>query len=618
MKTNKFNSKLVCMFLTIVLFAGTNCFADVLDTVPAESFFCVKVNSFDNTLGQVDQFLMGASPMGPVSVSMLARMQIANILGDPSLASLDTAGDFVIFGMAETKESKSEEPDIVVAALLPVKDYEQFISMSPNVGQPGADGVSKITYTTGGMGGPNAEGVKQKTLLAVKAGQFALVGPEEKRAKLLSVAKSASKNSMTKQLDAEQKKMAGEMPLWAYADLEQVNKAFGAKIEKAFAEMENKMKGMSGDGEKMPGGNIEEIMKVYADMAKTFLHEGKYASVSLKPEPTVLRIKKVLAAKPGTDMAGLLTASETLPKENKLVGYLRDGATVNIAAKFDKSWMKKLSELGMSFMNAGATGEASEEEKAKWEKLANDSIEATGQLLAASIKASQGTPPFEVEYYIEIEDKEKYDKMMDESIELMKTGSFSKMYGMAGIKMDFNINRGADEYKGVKIDTAKLTIKVTDTNSPEAQMIQAVYGDGLDYRMAHTDGLLLTAISDNPDATIRKMIDSVKAGDKQLSSEVKSTMTLLGGAEEADFVGTLNYIRLMQMMMGFVPMPMPIPFDQIPTKSNIAFAGNVGDGKVTADIAFPKEHLVELMTGMQMIMQQQMQQQQMQQGGNSP
>jgi hypothetical protein len=325
----------------------------------------------------------------------------------------------------------------------------------------------------------------------------------------------------------------------------------------------------------------------------------------------VLRIKKVLMSKPGTDMAGLLTVDEALPKENKLVGYLRDDAVVNIAAKFNKNWMKKLNEFGMGFMKIGAAGDASDEEIAKWEKLTNDSIEAMGQLLAVSVSASQGTPPFEVEYYIEIEDKEKYDKMMDESIELMKNGSFSKMYGMAGIEMDFSVNRGADEYKDVKIDTAKLAIKVIDTNSPEAQMIQAVYGDGLDYRMAHTDGLFLTAIGDNPDAVIKKMIDSVKAGDKQLSSEVASAMTLLGGAEGADFVGTLNYIRMMQMVMGFMPMPMPIPFE-IPTKSNIAFAGNVGDGKMTADIAVPKEHLIELMTGMQMLMQQQMQ---MQQGG---
>ena len=63
------------------------------------------------------------------------------------------------------------------------------------------------------------------------------------------------------------------------------------------------------------------------------------------------------------------------------------------------------------------------------------------------------------------------------------------------------------------------------------------------------------------------------------------------------------------MINAFTPMPMPIPFDQIPTKSNVAFAGKAADGKLIVDVAVPKEHLTELTTGI-MMMQQQMQQSQ--------
>jgi hypothetical protein len=149
-------------------------------------------------------------------------------------------------------------------------------------------------------------------------------------------------------------------------------------------------------------------------------------------------------------------------------------------------------------------------------------------------------------------------------------------------------------------------MKVKDTNSPEGQMIQAMYGDGFDYRYAYVDGLYLMAIGGEPDAAIKKMIDSVKAGtEKKIGGEMAAAMALLGGAEDADFVGTINYIRLLGMVMGFVPMPMPIPFGQIPTKSNIAFAGNIGNGKLVVDVAVPKEHIMEFVAGMQMLMQPQ-------------
>ncbi|GAH21723.1 unnamed protein product, partial [marine sediment metagenome] len=37
---------------------------------------------------------------------------------------------------------------------------------------------------------------------------------------------------------------------------------------------------------------------------------------------------------------------------------------------------------------------------------------------------------------------------------------------------------GSDSYKGISIDSAVLIMKSTDTNSPQGQMINAMYGDG--------------------------------------------------------------------------------------------------------------------------------------------
>ena len=43
----------------------------------------------------------------------------------------------------------------------------------------------------------------------------------------------------------------------------------------------------------------------------------------------------------------------------------------------------------------------------------------------------------------------------------------------------------------------------------------------------------------------------------------------------------------------------------IPTKSNIIFAGKAGNGKMVVDIALPKEHLTEIAAAAFQMMQQQ-------------
>ena len=627
MKANKVNRGFVCVLSAVVLFGWVFCGPAagdaVLETVPANCVFCVRLNNLDYTLGQLDQFLAGASPAGPVGVSMMVRAPLTQMLGDPALQGIDTAGSFAIFGTAAAKETASAEPDILAAALLPVKDYQQFLSLSPNVGKADDAGVSRIPISPmmGGPAGPNAPAPAQKVLVCIKAGQFAMVGPEAKRAQLVELAKSISSGaeSLGKKLDADQAKLCAEMPVWAYADIDQVNKTFAAKIEQAFAEAEQQFKGASGATGRMPMGDFSQIMKVYLDTIKCFLDQGKYISIAVKPEPAVLRIHETVAAKPDTELAGLLTADATMPKENKLVAQLQDGVAINAAAKVNKAWMEKCSKIGISFMNAAAAGDPNAAaETAKWEQLTKDSVDSMGQMLAFSMKGNPGAkPPFVLEYIVEIKDRQKYDKMFDQSVQLMKAGAFSKMYKNMGMEMGFQVSRGTGEYNGVTIDSAKLGMKVTDANSPEGQMISAMYGGGFDYRMAHADGLYLVAIGSDPNAGIKRMIDSVKAGaNKQPAAEITAAMSLLGDVKDADFVGTFNYIRLMSMATGFMPMPMPIPFDQIPTKSNIAFAGKVADGKLVADVAVPKEHIMEFVTGMQMLMQQQqqqMQQQQMQQ-----
>lgn len=103
-----------------------------------------------------------------------------------------------------------------------------------------------------------------------------------------------------------------------------------------------------------------------------------------------------------------------------------------------------------------------------------------------------------------------------------------------------------------------------------------------------------------------------------MGSEMKAALALLPEAEKADFVMTYNLLRWFKIAGSMTVMPIPMPMLQmdIPTKSNIALAGNIGNGKMTVDIAMPKEHLTEIMTAF-LMMQQQMKMM-MQQNPNRP
>jgi hypothetical protein len=85
---------------------------------------------------------------------------------------------------------------------------------------------------------------------------------------------------------------------------------------------------------------------------------------------------------------------------------------------------------------------------------------------------------------------------------------------------------------------------------------------------------------------------------------MRTALTFLPEADKADFLVTYNFLRLFKMVGAFSPMPMPMLQMDIPTKSNIVFAGKAGNGKMVVDIALPKEHLMEII-GVFMKMQQQ-------------
>lgn len=576
---------------------------EMLMMVPADSLFCLRVNNFDYTLNMIDQFLTGVSPV-PMGLSMLTRMQFANLLGSPQLNGVNMGGSFIAFGTISSDESTAPNPaNIFIGILVPVTNYKQFIDGNPNCDQPDEKGISKITSE------------QALTMLATRTNNnYALLTPivtPENHERLASTAKSISDTKsigLAGVLDAAEAQLARNEPVWIYGNIQLVSRIFGPAMS---AQLEQ-MKTMGpAEAQIMTGlqpNDLQNIMNMYTGILETLMKETKSVSLTINPKPNVLNITETISAVPDTNMANMFVSDASAQQENKLLRYLEDGAAMNFGFKMNTPFVEKLSDTGIEFYEAFFGGAIKAEDIAKMKTLSEDWFSAAGEVMAASVSIdAKNKPPFASKSFIEIKDADKYYRLLEESTEFWNIGGFADLYKSMGMEMSYTFKRNADSYKGVSIDSARLVTKSIDPNSPQ-QMINAMYGDGFDYRWAIVDQLCLCATCGDVDSTIREMIDTAQAGaPKEMSSEMKVVTTLLPEADKADFVCTFNLLRFFKMITAMVPMPMPQM--DAPTKSNIALAGKVGNGRMTINIAVPKEHLTEIMSAVMMMQQQMMQQQ---------
>ena len=129
-------------------------------------------------------------------------------------------------------------------------------------------------------------------------------------------------------------------------------------------------------------------------------------------------------------------------------------------------------------------------------------------------------------------------------------------------------------------------------------MLAKMWGDGLDYCWAFVDDYCVYSIGGDADKTIRELIDQVKAGGpRQIGSEMKAAMDAVSNSEQADVVGTFNYVRMLNMVSSLIVLPGGASFPEIdaPSRGNIAFAGRTLDGGMTfVEVVMPKQHLLEV------------------------
>ncbi|MCK4887381.1 MAG: hypothetical protein KAS96_08335 [Planctomycetes bacterium] len=590
-KQNKYQLRLPAVLVLIIVAmcipanSATSASNNMLDMLPADTLFAVKANNLDYALGRLDQFLAGASPI-PMGASMMLRMQLGQMFGSPELAGINTAGNFTIFGKTSgIAPQPGQAPPMFLAVAVPVTDYKTFIDGNPNCSPADTRKISKLT-------------TKNKSM--IQAGQFALICISGTDDQLIETAKkllSAKEAKLVSILDKTAKQDAAKEPFWAYCNMELINKNFGTVISSKFQESKSMMLMMADQNPQMK--NSAAMMDVYFEAFNCIMGSSKSISATLSPSPETLKAQMIASALPDTLLAEMFQTN-TAPKE-KFAHYLNDGAMMNLICNLNPVMTKAINDFGYKAM---MTMSPSDPNSAETKTIMNSFIEnASGSMAVSIMPASKPGQFVTVATITKIKDAEKMQKDMDTMIAIFKKG----MFNSPGMNMDIQLDKNTSKYKNTNINSLKYTLKAQDPNSPEAQIIGAMFADGLDAKYAIVNNLTLYALGGDNTATINQLIDKTKSPSLTTSEELKKALSLIPGSENADIFATYNILRVMKIFMSFIPTPTPqIP--DIPTTSNIVFTAKADNGKMKLDVAVPKEHVKEIMTLVQTMQMQQMQQ----------
>jgi hypothetical protein len=573
--------------------------SDPLRIVPADVMYVVQINRFFPTLAQIDQFLTGISPVGP---SMPVRAQLAQILGQPEPVGLNLEGNVALFGPLPGGEKPEPKR---VGVLVPLSNFQQFLT-NPNVAKPNAQGIVQI----GPAGKP--------MLAGIQLGNYLLVTRIEDQ-QALTEAKSwttGGTGSLAQRLGPEESQRSSTSPIWAYANIQVIGKLYGPELQEKLQEAQKKLQEMQATGQPIPGAP-KEVMVVWASLVNSFLQEVQSVSLVLNPSPSVLRISPEIGAMPNSELAKALNAPSPTPAPN-LTGYMENGTITTAVARLNPVLVRlatlKRVELFTALMGPSVPKETVDEMR----KLALNAADALGSDAAlAFLPALKSKPPFVLRYVATVRDKQKLNDVLDESAKLASQSLFQDLVQKFGLKMEYTLKRNAETYKGVPIDAIHIGIQSLEPNSPQGRMIQAAYGSGLDLRLAVVNNLLLYVLSATPQQDIQALIDKAQSGAPgQTPSEVQTALELIPNAMKANIFGIYNYVRAIQMVMAFVPMPLP-PVE-MPAHGDIPFTADLGNSRILVNVAVPKQHVLEVKEALGRLRQQMQPQPQPGQPGAQP
>jgi len=567
---------------------------ELLQRVPADCLLCIRVNNLDYTLGQIDEFLVGIAPM-PKATSILVRAQLAKLLGSAQLNGVKTTGSFVVFVAAKSTDTAKLKviPGLLTASLVPVSDYGQFVEGNPNVSEPDANGVSRIT----------AEGMP--ALLAVEAGSFALITSDDNYNWLLEYKKLmapevgvSSSTSLAGNIESGAIRDALAEPVWVYCDMQRTSESFSFFVLGSLKALQMQFKAAQAKGAPARMEMAAPVMDMYMHMAGTLMKEISWLSLTLDPKPDLVKVRLQVKAVDSTSIAEALREGPSSGQQNKLLAYLEEGAALNIAGKMDAPLLRRLSNFGIEMMTKLAGPDVAAEKKDQIKALFDDLFDSMGPFFAVSVTIEpRNQPPFSAHYVFEVTDQVKFNSALVEYIKLWNDPAGpASFYNKMGIQTQFSLKNNIGNYKGVPINATEFTVRPTDPNSPEAAMITRMYGDGFAYRWAIVDRLSVGTCG-GTETELRRLIDLVQAGGpRQLGGQTKRTLELLPSTSDADFLVILNPVRLLKLLSVFGVEN--VTEAEMPASGGIPISAKAEKRKLLVDIALPKAVLTETLSAL--------------------
>jgi len=563
-----------------------------LQILPAETLFCVRVNNLESACTAVNEYLKGVAPESlDVKDKVLSRL--TKRLGSKRLRGVNTKGTFAIFGVNLPGKENAANPfaNLFVGGLVQVRNYEKFVSGNSNVGQADDDGISKLTVDG------------KEEAIVTRKGRFAVMCPPRSREKLIRFKKMriGRKRGLGALLDESEKELLRASPIWLYGNVQQGSKLLAPMIFAKIESMKAEIKKAQEEG-KTAMMDPAAIVDFYIEMFEILLKGTDRLGIGIVPTAEKCTFTLQCKAVEGTLLAQLLSAPEG-GNLDELIGYLENGAFMNIIAKVDRKGMNvgymKMFDLFTS-ISPDSIGKADTD---RLKKLTTRFINAMGDGIAITMKpGDEESGPLSFKYVIKVKDEKAFKEVMEEEIRMINEGMFNKIYKSFGLDINLGIETETATYRGVEIGSATLSFEIADENSPDAEMIDKIWGEGLKYRWALLDGYCVYAFGGDCNKNIRKLIDQIKAGGPDgLASEIRTAIDVFEGDDEKedgeyDFGGTFNFVRMLNMSSGFIAAsggPKIKPLD-LPTKSNIVFAGRSRDGKLLIESVLPKQHLLEI------------------------
>jgi peroxiredoxin len=607
--STQINTVIVAMLVILALCSPMTLAAPkdaLLDMIPADALFCVRINQFNASLGKMDQYMAGASPL-PVSLMLLANMQLAGIVGDPSLAGIDKDGAFMAIGFAS-------DTGVEMVVLTPVTEYGEFIK-NPACSPSDTPKVTQLAAASSPVG-PLA-------LMAAPGGKYALVTSIDEQASLpaMGARLAAAGSKLAATLDAEQSAQAAAAPVWLYVNLARVNELYSPMLLSMIDEMQMQMPQDAAMGGTMAGA-MEMNFQMLTGMVKTFLGESDALTLALSPEPAVLNMDIAFRAKDGTAMAAMLIADPQAAQTFTLGGFADNTAAMNAMFKVNRPLLEKFNVTMIEMLTASLGSKMKPEDIEQINSLAGKSLKAMGKEAVFSFSYGPGQPPFMFRQAQYINDPATIKPLMQEGLAAANT-----LYKAMDLPFAISYQPGVETYKTVPIDAIKMSFNTEGNQEGDeaSEAIKKLYGpDGLTYYAAQTDKMLFMTFGPDSKKDLTAMLD-VPAG-QAAAGDLQTALTVLGpAAQQADIVGSINYLKLVKGGLGMASqMAGPAENEMltglasamdIQTKSCMAFSATIANGKVATRLALPKQHLSEIVTAAMQAQAQMMQQQTQSQGG---